>query len=163
MFERTPEFARQLDRGDGLARCRSEFHIPKKTDGSEEIYFCGNSLGLQPIRTAACVNEFLSDWARLGVRGHFEGQHPWLPYHEFLTAGLASLAGANSNEVVAMNSLTVNLHLMMVSFYRPTKSRYKILIEDHAFPSDTYAVDSHLRHRGLDPAQALVNFLAPFG
>ncbi|MFT3883733.1 MAG: kynureninase [Gemmatales bacterium] len=120
------------------------------------FYFCGNSLGLQPRRTADYVNEFLRDWAAMGVRGHFEGEHPWLPYHEFLTAGLASLTGALPNEIVAMNSLTVNLHLMMVSFYRPKTTRFKILIEDHAFPSDAYAVDSHLRHHGLDPAKALV-------
>lgn len=156
MLDRTLECARRMDRDDALARFRAEFHIPKHGEVQEEIYFCGNSLGLQPRRTVSYVNEFLSDWAAIGVRGHFEGTHPWLPYHEFLTAGLASLAGALPNEIVAMNSLTVNLHLMMVSFYRPTASRFKILIEDHAFPSDTYAVDSHLRHHGLDPAHALV-------
>ncbi len=160
MFDRTLQCARKLDREDSLARFRDEFHIPKQAAGNEEIYFCGNSLGLQPKRAADYVNEFLRDWAALGVRGHFEGNHPWLPYHEFLTQGLASLVGAKPNEVVAMNSLTVNLHLMMVSFFRPTPTRFKILIEDHAFPSDTYAVDSHLRYHGLDPAQALVK-IAP--
>lgn len=156
MFDRTLECARRLDRNDGLSRFRAEFHVPKDPHGKDEIYFCGNSLGLQPRCTADYVNEFLRDWAAMGVRGHFEGKHPWLPYHEFLTEGLVSLAGAKPSEIVAMNSLTVNLQLMMVSFYRPTTSRYKILIEDHAFPSDTYAVDSHLRHHGLDPAKALI-------
>jgi kynureninase len=145
-----------MDQDDPLGRFRTQFHIPKNADGSEQIYFAGNSLGLQPKRTAEYVNEFLRDWGAIGVRGHFEGEHPWLPYHEFLTAGLALLSGAQPDEVVAMNSLTVNLHLMMVTFYRPTATRYKILIEDHAFPSDAYAVDSHLRYRGFDPAAALV-------
>lgn len=154
--DRTLGYARKMDQEDSLASFRNEFHIPRNAEGQEEIYFCGNSLGLLPKRTIGYVNEFLNDWARMGVRGHFEGEYPWLPYHEFLTAGLASLAGAKSGEIVAMNSLTVNLHLMMVSFYRPTTSRFKILIEDHAFPSDSYAVDSHLRHHGLDPARALV-------
>ncbi|HQR05336.1 MAG TPA: kynureninase [Gemmatales bacterium] len=149
-----------MDRDDVLSPFRGLFHIPRDGQGRDEIYFCGNSLGLQPRRTTNYVNEFLVDWAAMGVRGHFEGKHPWLPYHEFLTDGLASLAGAERCEIVAMNSLTVNLHLMMVSFYRPTTSRYKILIEEHAFPSDTYAVDSHLRHLGLDPARALVK-IAP--
>jgi kynureninase len=156
MFDTTLECAKQLDRDDPLGRFRTQFHIPQTANGTEQIYFAGNSLGLQPKRTAEYVNEFLRDWANMGVRGHFEGRHPWLPYHEFLTGGLALLAGAQPNEVVAMNSLTVNLHLMMVTFYRPTSTRYKILIEDHAFPSDAYAVDSHLRYRGYDPATALV-------
>lgn len=160
MFDRTYECAKLLDCNDELARFRAEFHIPKTTEGKDEIYLCGNSLGLQPRRTTACVNEFLDDWATRGVRGHFEGRNPWLPYHEFLTSGLASLTGSLPTEVVAMNSLTVNLHLMMVSFYRPTSTRFKILIEDHAFPSDSYAVDSHLRHHGLNPAEALVK-IAP--
>lgn len=156
MFDRTPEFAQAMDRNDPLVRFREEFHVPVGNNGQPEIYFCGNSLGLQPKRTGAYVNDFLNDWATRGVRGHFEGHHPWMPYHEFLTAGLASLAGALPHEVVAMNSLTVNLHLMMVSFYRPTAQRFKILIEEHAFPSDSYAVVSHLQHHGLDPAEALV-------
>lgn len=160
MFDRTPDYAQAMDRDDPLARFRDEFHIPVGHNGQQEIYFCGNSLGLQPKRTTAYVNEFLNDWARCGVRGHFEGEHPWMPYHEFLTDGLASLTGALPHEVVAMNSLTVNLHLMMVSFYRPTAQRFKILIEEHAFPSDTYAVASHLQHHGLNPAEALVT-IAP--
>jgi kynureninase len=157
MFASTLDSARRLDEQDTLARFRHEFHIPKTTEGREEIYFCGNSLGLQPKRTAEYVNEFLRDWATMGVRGHFEGKHPWLPYHEFLTEGLALLAGAKPEEVVAMNSLTVNLHLMMVSFYRPTTNRFKILMEDHAFPSDAYAISSQLRYHGLDPKEALIS------
>ena len=156
MFDATPDCAQRLDREDRLARFRSEFHIPKSAHGQDEIYLCGNSLGLQPVRTAEYVGEFLNDWAAMGVRGHFEGRHPWLPYHEFLTEGLAALVGARPTEVVAMNSLTVNLHLMMVTFYRPTATRYKILIEDHAFPSDAYAVTSQIQHHHLDPATTLV-------
>lgn len=156
MFDTTLECAQRLDRNDPLGRFHTQFHIPHSANGNEQIYFAGNSLGLQPKRTAEYVNEFLRDWATMGVRGHFEGPHPWLPYHEFLTSGLALLTGAQPNEVVAMNSLTVNLHLMMVTFYRPTATRFKILIEDHAFPSDAYAIDSHLRYRGYDPASALV-------
>ena len=156
MFDATPDCAQRLDREDRLARFRSEFHIPKSAHGQDEIYLCGNSLGLQPVRTAEYVGEFLNDWAAMGVRGHFEGRHPWLPYHEFLTEGLAALVGAQPTEVVAMNSLTVNLHLMMVTFYRPTATRYKILIEDHAFPSDAYAVTSQIQHHHLDPATTLV-------
>jgi kynureninase len=156
MFAATLDFAHRLDRDDPLARFRSQFHIPHTSEGQEEIYLCGNSLGLQPKRTAEYVGEFLRDWAAMGVRGHFEGNHPWLPYHEFLTEGLATMVGAKPHEVVAMNSLTVNLHLMMVTFYRPTQERYKILLEDHAFPSDAYAVASQVRYHGLDPADALV-------
>jgi kynureninase len=154
------DHARALDRQDPLRRFRDEFHFPKTPHGQDEIYLCGNSLGLQPKRTAAYVNEFLGDWAAKGVRGHFEGQHPWLPYHEFLTEGLASVTGALPHEVVAMNSLTVNLHLMMVTFYRPTAQRHRILIEEHAFPSDIYAVQSQVRYHGYDPSEALVK-IAP--
>jgi len=154
------EQAQFLDQKDPLARFRGEFHIPRRANGADEIYLCGNSLGLQPARTAEYVNDFLRDWAALGVRGHFQGNFPWLPYHEFLTAGLADLVGAQADEVVAMNSLTVNLHLMMVSFYRPTARRNKILIEQHAFPSDTYAVQSQVRFHGYDPTEAVLT-IAP--
>lgn len=156
MFDLSLEGARRLDREDTLAGFRDQFHIPKTADGREEIYLCGNSLGLQPKRTRDYVGEFLDDWQNMGVRGHFEPKHAWLPYHEFLTETMADLVGARPHEVVTMNSLTVNLHLMMVSFYRPTPNRYKILIEDHAFPSDTYAVASQLRHHGYDPKNALL-------
>lgn len=150
------EHALALDAADPLRGFREQFHIPKTQDGRDEIYFCGNSLGLQPKRTAAYIGELLSDWQNLGVRGHFEPKHAWMPYHEFLTEPMAQLVGAQANEVVTMNSLTANLHLMMVSFYRPTATRYKILIEDHAFPSDTYAVASQLKFHGHDPREAML-------
>jgi kynureninase len=149
-------FAEELDRTDPLRSYRSRFHIPRRENGEEEIYFCGNSLGLQPKSAQSCVEEALDAWARLGVRGHFEGKHPWLPYHEFATEKLARLVGALPVEVAAMNSLTVNLHLLMVSFYRPTPERHKILIEEHAFPSDRYAVASQIAFHGFDPRESLL-------
>ncbi len=148
--------ARALDAADPLARFRREFHLPMRADGQPEIYFCGDSLGLQPTRTEAYVREDLRTWRERGVRGHHETEWPWLPYHERLGDAMAAVVGALPAEVVVMNGLTVNLHLMMVSFFRPTRERFKILIEDHAFPSDHYAVVSQLRLHGLDPAQALV-------
>lgn len=150
------EFAEQQDRGDPLAHLRDCFHIPKRADGTDELYLCGNSLGLQPKRTPSYVLEELQKWQQLGVRGHFESPYPWVPYHEFLAENTAVLVGAQPREVVTMNSLTVNLHLMMVSFYRPSAERHKILIEEHAFPSDRYAVESQLRFYGLDPVQSLL-------
>ncbi|MBI2380681.1 MAG: kynureninase [Gammaproteobacteria bacterium] len=156
MLNLSLEHALSLDSADPLRGFRDQFHIPKTAAGKDEIYFCGNSLGLQPKRTADYVGELLTDWQNLGVRGHFEPKHAWLPYHEFLTDPMAKLVGAQNNEVVTMNSLTANLHLMMVSFYRPTATRYKILIEDHAFPSDTYAVASQLKLHGHDPREAML-------
>jgi kynureninase len=150
------EFAEQQDRDDPLAHWRDHFHIPMRADGTDELYLCGNSLGLQPKRTPSYVLEELQKWQQLGVRGHVESCHPWVPYHEFLAENTAVLVGAQPREVVTMNSLTVNLHLMMVSFYRPSTERHKILIEDHAFPSDRYAVESQLRFYGLDPARSLL-------
>jgi len=142
----------------GLAR--SEFLFPTTSDQKDFLYFAGNSLGLQPRKARQYITEELEDWARLGVEGHLKARHPWLPYHEFVTESLARLVGAKPSEVVAMNTLTVNLHLMMVSFYRPTRARYKILIEGGAFPSDQYAVASqarfHARSVGFDPTQAIV-------
>ncbi|WP_323847112.1 kynureninase [Microbulbifer magnicolonia] len=155
-FEAGQEFARKMDREDPLARFRDEFSIPTRADGSPEIYLCGNSLGLQPRRARDYVNQELDKWAALGVKGHFDCDFPWMPYHEFLAEASANLVGARTDEVVVMNSLTVNLHLMMVTFYRPTKQRFKIVIEDHAFPSDHYAVESQLRHHGIDPADGLL-------
>lgn len=148
MQERTTPEDLQKDATDPLGRFRSEFHIPKHTDGSEVLYFTGNSLGLQPKRTRQYIEQELEDWARLGVEGHLHARHPWLPYHEFVTASLARIVGAKPIEVVAMNSLTVNLHLLMASFYRPTPERYKIIIEKDAFPSDKYAVGSQLKFHG---------------
>ena len=155
-FEATPECARALDQADTLAPFRREFAVPKRGDGSSEIYFCGDSLGVQPFRAERYVVQELHAWRDVAVRGHFEPPRPWLSYHELVRGGLARLVGAEPHEVVAMNSLTVNLHLMLTSFYRPTTTRFKILMEDHAFPSDAYAVSSHVLARGLDPARAIV-------
>ena len=149
-------FAEQMDADDALAPLRQQFHIPERADGTEEIYLCGHSLGLQPRRTEAYVQEELLAWQRLGVKGHFHSAHPWMPYHRFLTQPMASIVGGLPGEVVTMNSLTVNLHLLMVSFYRPTPQRHRILIETHAFPSDHYVVESQIRFHGFDPAQSLL-------
>lgn len=154
-FQNGLEFAQAMDQRDPLRSFRGKFHIPKTEDGKDEVYLCGNSLGLAPKGAADCVAAALDDWARRGVKGHFEGQHPWMPYHEFLAPMMGELVGGEPGEVVTMNTLTVNLHLMMVSFYRPTPERYKILIEEHAFPSDHYAVQSQLRFHGYDPADAM--------
>ncbi|MEW4924343.1 kynureninase [Algibacter sp. 2305UL17-15] len=150
------EFAKEQDKNDPLAVYRNQFHIPKDKNGNDLIYMTGNSLGLQPKQTKAYVNQELEDWANLGVEGHFEAKNPWLGYHEFLTNAMAKVVGAKPIEVVVMNTLTANLHFLMVSFYQPTKKRYKILIESDAFPSDKYAVESQLRHHGFDDKEGLV-------
>ena len=159
----TLEFATQLDREDQLSSCRNEFHIPRDEEGNELIYLCGNSLGLQPKRTKAYLDQELSDWAQWGVEGHFHAKNPWMPYHEFLSEGYSKIVGAKKSEVVAMNSLTVNLHLMMVSFYRPHAKRHKIVIEADAFPSDIYAVNSQIIHHGYDPEDSLIKLKARAG
>lgn len=158
MFQNTLDYAKQQDAQDPLASFRNKFHIPKNNEGENLIYLCGNSLGLQPELTAAYLQEELDAWAQLGVDGHTEGKHPWLPYHEFLTEKMADVVGAKPAEVVVMNTLTVNLHLMMVSFYRPTKTRYKIVVESDAFPSDKYAVESQIKFHGFDPGDALIQW-----
>jgi len=150
------EFAKQLDQNDELSAYRNQFHIPKDKYGNDLIYMTGNSLGLQPKTTKDYIFQELDDWAKLGVEGHTEAKNPWLPYHEFLTDSMAKLVGAKPIEVVVMNTLTTNLHLMMVSFYKPTKARYKIVIEADAFPSDKYAVESQLRHHGFDDKEGLI-------
>lgn len=150
------DFALQADAEDPLRQFRDRFHIPHGTDGKPLIYFVGNSLGLMPKTTRGLVEQELDDWATLAVDAHMEGTTPWYSYHETVRDGAARLVGAHPNEVVCMNSLTVNLHLMMASFYRPTKSRWKIVMEDPAFPSDTYAVKSQIIQRGFDPTDALV-------
>ncbi len=155
-FENSRAFAEQLDRQDGLAYMRANFHIPCGDDGLEKIYLCGNSLGLQPKSVRLQVDEILDSWASNGVDGHFAGEHPWLPYHEFLAEKLANVVGAKPIEVVTMNSLTVNLHLMMVSFYRPTQHRFKVLLEKQVFPSDRYAVLSQIGFHGKNPSEALI-------
>ncbi|MCB0485704.1 MAG: kynureninase [Flavobacteriaceae bacterium] len=155
-IENTPDFAKKLDKEDELASYRDKFYIPKDKDGNNLIYFCGNSLGLQPKTTKAYINQELDDWAEFGVEGHFHAKNPWLKYHEFLTEKMAKVVGAKPIETVVMNTLTANLHFMMVSFYQPTKTRYKILIESDAFPSDKYAVESQIKHHGFDPKEGLV-------
>ena len=155
-YKNTLEFALELDANDELQHYRNEFHIPLQKNGEEHIYLCGNSLGLQAKRTAAFINQELEDWATFGVKGHFHAKNPWMPYHEFLTESYSKIVGAKQSEVVAMNTLTVNLHLMMVSFYRPTENRYKIIIEANAFPSDIYAVESQIKHHGLSPETSLI-------
>ena len=155
-FDPTREFAAAMDANDPLASFRERFHIPKRPNGQDCLYFCGHSLGLQPRNAASYVEEELKAWAEFGVEGHFRGIHPWMPYHRFLTSQMAAVVGAKPSEVVVMNSLTANLHLLMVSFYRPTRDRHKILIEHGAFPSDRYAVVSQLRTHGLDPAESLI-------
>lgn len=154
-FEATLTQATKLDKADDLKDFRKQFHIPQH-EGKDVLYFCGNSLGLQPKSTAARIQQECDDWAKFGVEGHFLGRTPWFSYHETVAAGLAHVVGAQVNEVVAMNSLTVNLHLLMASFYRPTSTRYKILIEPGAFPSDQYAVQSQAIHHGFKAADAII-------
>ncbi|MGH3240170.1 MAG: kynureninase [Spirillospora sp.] len=150
--------ARGLDANDPLPTLRGEFLIPPAPGGSydEAAYFAGNSLGLQPRRVAEMLREELDDWARLAVEAHTQGRRPWVDYHELLREPSARLVGALPHEVVAMNSLTVNLHLLMASFYRPAGARTRIVIEDTAFPSDSYAVASQAVHHDLDPATTVV-------
>ena len=149
-------FAKKLDAEDPLRGFRERFCIPAGPDAKPVIYFCGNSLGLMPTDARRLVQEELEAWAEFGVDGHFKGPRPWYSYHEQFRENAARIVGARPSEVVMMNSLTVNLHLMMVTFYRPTPQRYKILIESPTFPSDLYAVKSQIRHHGFDPADALV-------
>lgn len=147
-FENSAEFAAAADAADPLASFRERFHFPVGADGEKVLYFTGNSLGLQPKTVREYVDQELDDWARFAVEGHFHARHPWLPYHEFLASDMAGVVGAKPSEVVVMNSLTVNLHLLMVSFYRPEGRRRKIVIEKGAFPSDQYAVRSQITFHG---------------
>ncbi len=149
-------FAEQQDRADALAKMRDAFRVPTRADGTEQVYLCGHSLGLQPKTVGSIVQEELESWARRAVDGHFESQRPWLNYHERFAPSLARLVGAQPLEVVAMNTLTVNLHLMLATFYRPTRERSKILVEKHAFSSDRYAVASQVRLHGFDPQTAML-------
>lgn len=159
-FQFGEEFARAMDARDPLAGFRERFCIPKTKSGEEGVYLCGHSLGLQPKSAVSYLEQELRDWAELGVEGHFHAKNPWMPYHRLLTRQTAELVGAESAEVVVMNSLTVNLHLMMASFYRPSRDRHKIVIERGAFPSDQYAVKSQIQFHGLEPATSLIE-LAP--
>lgn len=158
MYQESLAYAQQQDQEDKLAHLRSQFHIPKDKNGKEWLYFTGNSLGLQPKNTQKYIQQELDDWANYGVEGHFEAKNPWLPYHEFLTENMAKIVGAKPIEVVVMNTLTTNLHLLMVSFYQPTKKKYKIVIESDAFPSDRYAVQSQLKFHGFDVEEGLIEW-----
>jgi kynureninase len=153
--ENTLAFAQQQDKDDALKSYREKFYFPKM-NGKDVLYFTGNSLGLQPKSTQDHVLTELEDWATFGVEGHFHARNPWFSYHELLTEKTARLVGAKPEEVVVMNQLTVNLHLLMVSFYRPTKARFKIMCEAKAFPSDLYALQSQIKFHGFDPKDALI-------
>src|SRR5688572_4201458 len=149
------EFARELDQADPLKSYRGKFFIPQ-FNGKDSVYFTGNSLGLQPKSVKSYIEQELNDWATFGVEGHFEAKKPWFAYHEFLSEKAAKLVGAKASEVVVTHSLTTNLHLLMVSFYRPTQARYKILCEKKAFPSDQYALESQVKFHGFDPKDAII-------
>ena len=155
-FSTDESFARQLDVEDPLCGFRDKFYLPLGKDGKPLIYFAGNSLGLMPKSAREIVEEELNNWAKLGVDAHHATGTPWYTYHEALRQPTARLVGAKPLEVICMNSLTVNLHLMMATFYRPTKARFKILMEEPAFPSDTYAIKTQIAHHGLNPKDALI-------
>jgi len=154
-YEFSRDYARQMDAEDPLQDFRHRFLFPQH-HGRPVLYFCGNSLGLQPKSVRPAILRELDHWAREGVEGHFKGELPWMPYHQFLQPQTAHIAGAAEEEVVVMNTLTTNLHLLMVSFYQPTPSRFKVVMEAGAFPSDQYAVESQVRFHGYDPAEAIV-------
>jgi kynureninase len=154
-YENSLDFAKSLDEADELSDYRSRFYIPE-VNKKESVYFCGNSLGLQPKTVQGIIEQELKDWAGLGVHGHFEAGNPWYSYHEMCSEPLAKIVGAIPSEVVAMNALTVNLHLLFVSFYRPTAERYKIICEAQAFSSDQYAMESQVQMHGLNPDDAII-------
>jgi kynureninase len=155
MFENTLEFAQKLDKEDPLNRFREKFYFPY-INGKESIYFTGNSLGLQPKTAQDYILNDLEDWANYGVEGHFHGRNPWVKYHEVFPKKLAPILGALEEEIVVMNQLTINLHLLLITFYRPTKERYKIICEAKAFPSDQYALQSQALIAGLDPEKIII-------
>ncbi len=155
VYDTTPEFAQTQDQMDTLFPFRERFHFPQH-NGEDVRYFCGNSLGLQPKSVEYLMNKELRDWARHGVEGHFRAGYPWFSYHHVFSERLAAVVGAQKDEVVAMNALTVNLHLLMISFYRPVNGRYKILMEAGAFPSDQYAVETQVRMHGYNPDDAII-------
>ncbi len=154
-FKNTLLFAQHLDLNDPLRSFRNKFYIPL-IHGKECIYFTGNSLGLQPKTVKKYVDQELEDWARMGVEGHLLARNPWLPYHELFPQQISKIVGSMPEEVVVMNQLTVNLHLLMVSFYRPTQQRYKIICEAKAFPSDQYAMESQVMMAGFNPEEAII-------
>lgn len=158
-FEDSLYYARLMDANDNLAAFKQRFYFPQH-NGKDAIYFCGNSLGLQPKNVEAAFNTELQTWRNIAIEGYFEGTNPWLYYHRYVVPTLAKLVGAKVEEVTVMNALTVNLHLMMLSFYRPNAKRYKIMMEAGAFPSDQYAVETQAKHYGFYPADAIIE-IAP--
>jgi kynureninase len=154
-FEANAVFAEKMDREDTLAGFKSRFHFPQH-HGSNVIYFCGNSLGLQPKSVDDAIETELASWREMAVGGYFGGKNPWLTFHQTCIPALAKWVGANENEVTVMNALTVNLHLMMLSFYRPSEKRYKVMMEAGAFPSDQYAIETQVRHYGFEPEDAII-------
>lgn len=154
-YENTLPFARQLDANDSLSEFRNQFHVPK-INGKEVIYLTGNSLGLLPKKAREYTEQEFLDWQNYGVEAHFDAKNPWFYYHHFCREALAKIVGAQKEEVVAMGSLTTNLHLLMVSFYRPDKTRYKIMMEANAFPSDQYAIETQVRYHGFNPEDAII-------
>jgi kynureninase len=154
-FDDRLETAIQLDKEDGLAAFKNEFHFPKY-NGKDVIYFCGNSLGLQPKNVQAAVQQELDDWKNFAITGFLQGKNPWMYYQEYFKPSLSKIIGCKEDEVTVMNSLTVNLHLLMLTFYKPTKERYKIIMEAGAFPSDQYAAETQAKHYGFDPAEAVI-------
>jgi len=161
-FNTDHALALQLDDIDGLAGFKKEFHFPKK-NGKDVIYFCGNSLGLQPLNVEAAIQTELTTWKEIAIAGYVSGANPWLYYNDMLRASLAKIVGCKEDEVTVMNTLTVNLHLLMLSFYHPTKERYKIMMEAGAFPSDQYAIETLVKHFGFDPATAIIEILSREG
>jgi len=154
-FENTLAYAQQQDKNDDIASYRDKFHHPI-INNKQVLYFTGNSLGLAPKAAKEYVNKELDEWAQWGVEGHFHAENPWVSYHEILTPAMAELVGANQSEVVCMNSLTTNLHLLFVSFYRPTKQRFKIISEAKMFPSDRYLLETQVKHHGFEPDEAII-------
>jgi kynureninase len=155
-YQNNIDFARSLDKEDDLRDFRDQFYFPEDKNGQDKLYFCGNSLGLQPKICKSYIDEVLKDWSTYGVDGHTEAKYPWMPYHEFLSKPMAKIVGAKESEVIVMNTLSVNLHLMMVSFYNPDSRKRKILVEADAFPSDLYGVQSQLKFHGFDPDKDLI-------
>ena len=155
----TLAFAQERDYNDTLSVYRGRFHIPKDSKGRDVIYMCGNSLGLMPKNTSAHISQVLDAWQNLAVEGHFSGTNPWITYHESLAASMSQIVGARPNEIVIMNTLTVNIHLLMVSFYKPDHKRNKILFDYNPFPSDRYAIESQIKFHGLDPADAMIELM----
>lgn len=161
-YENSMEFAQKMDEQDELKDYRNQFYIPV-IDGKQTIYFTGNSLGLQPKSTKDYINTELEDWEKWGVEGHFHAKNPWFAYHEMFAEPISKIVGAKPNEVVVMNNLTVNLNLLMVSFYRPTKERYKIICEAKAFPSDQYALEMQVKCAGYNPDDAIIEVAPRYG